>query len=215
MARWRTLHEISIVTLLIAEHGTPLAERYVAHQSVEAKAVKEQFLLCHEELGYEPLSAEQCQEIDDNFDQAIEQYGRGFRMPYGWAEGFVAKNRRGVIGLGELEAAAGRSALASHYKLASHNVHAGPHALFFRLGLIGDDVVLAGASNVGLSEPGRNTSLSLATITILGVGDPNTLDGVVAMKTVQALKLEISTAFTSAEAALAADHTRLQEAGCE
>jgi hypothetical protein len=60
----------------------------------------------------------------------IETYGKPFREPYGWADGYVPR-RSGMLGLGELEAAAERAAMASHYNLASHNVHAGPHALFF------------------------------------------------------------------------------------
>lgn len=208
MARWRTLHEISIVTVLIAEHGTALAERYLAHRAVEAWTGKEQYLLCYEQLGYEPLTEKECHEIDEAYYRAIAQFGKEFRLPYGWAAGFVPKNRRGVIGLAELEAAAGRSALASHYKLASHNVHAGPHALFFRLGLIDDSVLLAGASNAGLSEPGQNTAISLALITILSVADNSTLDGVTAMKLIQLLEREICRAFAKAEKVLEADHVR-------
>ncbi len=208
MARWRTLHEISIVTVLITEHGTALAERYLAHRAVEAKMGKEQYLLCHAQLGYAPLTDQECHEIDEAYDHAIAQFGKDFRLPYGWAVGFVPKNRRGAVGLAELEAAAGRSALASHYKLASHNVHAGPHALFFRLGLIDDSVLLAGASNAGLSEPGQNTAISLALITILGVADKSTLDGVAAMKVIQILKREVCEAFAKAEKALEVDHAR-------
>lgn len=206
MARWRTLHEISVVTVLIAEHGAPLAERYVAHRAIEAKAGKEQFLLCYEKLSYTPLTADECREIDEAYDVALARFGKDFRLPYGWAAGFAPKNRRGVIGLAELEAAAGRSAFASHYKLASHNVHAGPHALFFRLGLIDNSFLLAGRSNAGLSEPGQNTAISLSLITILAIGDDSTLDGVVAMKVIEMLRDEISRAFFKAEEALKADH---------
>src|SRR5665647_2086754 len=55
MARWRTLHEIGIVMILINEHGEQLAERYIAHSAVEAKSSKDQYALCYEQLGYQPL----------------------------------------------------------------------------------------------------------------------------------------------------------------
>lgn len=51
MARWRTLHEISIVITLINEHGEPLAERYIAHRAIEAKTGKDQYMQCCEQLG--------------------------------------------------------------------------------------------------------------------------------------------------------------------
>ena len=208
MARWRTLHEISIVMALMHDHGEPLAERYVDHRAVEAKSGKDQYLVCYEQLGYEALNESDCYEIDEEYVRIIEKYGKEFGGPYGWAEGYVTKNGRGRLGLGDLEVAAGRSAMASHYKLASHNVHAGPHALFFRLGLIDGPMLLAGASNAGLSEPGQNTAVTFCFISILLVRDCANFDIIVMMKILQLLRDEIPRAFAKAELKLQADHER-------
>lgn len=208
MARWRTLHEIGIVTVLMAEHGEALAERYLAHRAVEARSGKDQYSLCAEQTGYAPLTGAQCRKIEKECAVAIAKYGKAFAGPYGWADGFVRAGRRGTVSLGDLEAAAGRSAMASHYKLASYNVHAGPHALFFRLGFIDQGGFLGGASNAGLLEPGQNTALTLTLISamLLGVG-PN-LDQLVAIKILQAIQLEIPIAFATAERKLDALHAR-------
>lgn len=207
MARWRTLHEISIVMALINEHGEPLAERYIAHTAVENKSAKDQYELCYEQLGYQSLNPTECHEIEDEYASAITTYGKEFGGPYGWAAGYVPKGPRG-IGLRELEAAAGRAVMASHYKLASYNVHAGPHALFFRLGLMGETGLLAGASNAGLAEPGQNTAVSFALITFLFVNGGINLDAIVAMKLLPQLRDEISRSFVKAEHKLQADHAR-------
>lgn len=37
MARWRTLHEISVVAQVLADGGEPIAERYLEYEAVEAK----------------------------------------------------------------------------------------------------------------------------------------------------------------------------------
>lgn len=207
MARWRTLHEISIVMALMNEHGEELAERYVAHRVVEAKSGKDQYALCYESLGYQPLSSTKCRKIDEAYDCAIATYGKEFGGPYGWASGYVPKSSRGRIGLGDIEAAAGRAAMASHYRLASYNVHAGPHALFFRLGLMSDEPgLLAGASNAGLTEPGQNTAVSFFFISILLARDCINLDTVVTMKLLHLLRDEIPRAFAKAERKLQADH---------
>jgi len=208
MARWRTLHEISIVMALIKEHGEQLAERYIAHQAIDAKNGKDQYLLCYEQLGYQPLGLDECREIDKEYELAISKYGKEFRGPYGWTAGYVAAGPSGRIGLGELEAAAGRSEMASYYKFASHNVHAGSHALFFRLGLMGEAGLLAGASNAGLMEPGQNTAFSLTLVSVLLVGDNVTLDSVVAMKTMQLLRDKIPIVFAKADRRLKTDHER-------
>jgi hypothetical protein len=207
MARWRTLHEITIVIILVKDHGEPLAERYIAHRAIEAKSEKDYYARCHAQLGYQPIDHETCREIDEAHQQAIVTYGKEFGGPYGWAAGYVPKGGR-PLRLGDLEAAAGRSALASHYKLASYNIHAGPHALFFRLGLIGEAKLLAGASNAGLLEPGQNTAISLALISIMVVGENPTLDDVVAMKLLQLLSREIPPLFADASRRLEADHRR-------
>ncbi|HEY1933755.1 MAG TPA: hypothetical protein VGG99_17215 [Acetobacteraceae bacterium] len=148
-----------------------------------------------------------CREIEKSYEQAIGKYGRNFGGPYGWADGYVPKGKR-QIGLGDLEAAAGRSAFSSHYKLASYNVHAGPHALFFRLGLMDESGFLAGASNAGLSEPGQNTALSLTLISVLLVGTQPNLDNVVSMKILILLSREVPNLLDRARLKLQADHER-------
>lgn len=207
MARWRTLHEIGIVMVLMREHGEQLAERYIAHRAVEDKAGMDQYALCYERLGYEELDKSECREIEDAYEHAINTHGKDFRGPYGWAAGFVNKGKRG-IGLAELEAAAGRSLMASHYRLASHNVHAGPHALFFRLGLMGEAGLLAGASNAGLTEPGQNTAITFTLISVQLVGDCINFDRLVVMKIMLKLRNEIPLAFARADRKLQADHAR-------
>jgi hypothetical protein len=205
MARWRTLHEITIVTVLMKDHGEPLAERYIAHQAVEAKSGKDQYAQCYAQLGYEPIDHETSEKIDSAYEQAIATYGKEFSAPYGWAAGYVSKGAR-QLGLGDLESAAGRSGLASHYKLASYNVHAGPHALFFRLGLMGEPKLLAGASNAGLTEPGQNTAVSLSLISVLLLNDNPNLDDIMTMKLLQMISRKIPHLFAIAERKLRADH---------
>lgn len=91
MARWRTLHEISIVMALINEYGEQLAERYIAHRVVEDKSGKDQYELCHEQLGYPPLTKKESNDIEKAFKAAISKYGKEFSGPYGWAAGMFQK----------------------------------------------------------------------------------------------------------------------------
>jgi hypothetical protein len=199
MARWRTLHEIAIVTVLMSVHGEPLAERYLEHRYVEAKVAKDQYKWCGEMLGYEPLNEGEIRSIEEEYERVIRNYGKTFRAQYGWAEGFVRPGSRGSIGLGELEAAAGRQAFASHYKLASQNVHASPNSIFFRLGLLTDSDLLAGASAHGLVEPAQHTVLILGLITTLQMHEVATLDNLLFCKSLQLLVSEVLDAIARAE----------------
>ncbi|NDU80305.1 MAG: hypothetical protein G3I11_02995 [Ferrovum sp.] len=98
--------------------------------------------------------------------------------------------------------------MASYYKLASYNVHAGPHALFFRLALMGESGLLSGTSNAGLIEPGQNTAVSFTLISIMLVRDCINMDIVVTMKLLQQLRDEIPRAFAKANSKLQADQKR-------
>jgi hypothetical protein len=52
--------------------------------------------------------------------------------------------------------------------MASHNVHANPRGVFFRLGLYPDNehILLAGPSTAGFAEPGHGAAISLGGVTI-------------------------------------------------
>ena len=54
--------------------------------------------------------------------------------------------------------------LRPYYRMASDNVHPNAHGAFYRMGmgLDGNDrrVLLAGASNMGLADPGHGTAMS-------------------------------------------------------
>jgi hypothetical protein len=162
MARWRTLHEISVVATLIADHGDELAERYLAHESVEANAILKVRLETFKELGYKPPSKREIAHAERVHLAALAQFGPEFGRTHGWA----AKHVKPCNSFADLARAAGRSKLRSHYKLASHNVHAGIKGITHKLGAMGQRIIVAGASNAGLHEPGQNAAITLCLITL-------------------------------------------------
>jgi hypothetical protein len=90
--------------------------------------------------------------------------------------------------------------------MASHNVHANPKGVFFKLGLLGEtDTLLAGPSNAGLADPGHATALSLVLISSLLLHLYPTLDNNIVMKVIQELGGEIGSALLSAHKKLEAD----------
>jgi hypothetical protein len=55
--RWRTLHEIAVVTIVLAESAASLSERFLLHEPVEDLAVARAYNERHEALGVEPIDA--------------------------------------------------------------------------------------------------------------------------------------------------------------
>jgi hypothetical protein len=92
--------------------------------------------------------------------------------------------------------------------MASHNVHANPKGVFFKLGILAESqVLLAGPSDAGLADPGHGTALSLLNVTgaLVGVQGMPPIDSTVALLMLVQLSAEIGESFGEAHERLQAD----------
>jgi hypothetical protein len=197
-ARWRTLHEIAVVSTFIAKHGTETARRYLAHDAVESyKAARQYQDQCHA-IGHKPLSREEMAKIQRRYTEALTRYDNSFKGSYGWAA-FVLNKAAPTFR--DIEHDVKLDNLSPYYKLASHNVHANPKGISFKLGLGPDrgKVLLAGPSNTGLLDPAQCTALSLLQTTSALLGIRPNLDGVVIMKVLIKLEREIALVFAATQ----------------
>lgn len=196
MARWRTLHEIAAVAHLIQLHGDDLAVRYERHQIVESWKGAQQYQKHQKRLRQEPIDNETLESIKTEYDRAIKNYGQEFKTQYGWAAAHLKKSAPTVK---DIQEAAGIDYLAPYYKMASHNVHANPKGVMFKLGLVGEaDILLAGSSNAGLADPGHATALSLVHMSALLLDFFPTLDNMVRVKIMHQLEAETGEALLAA-----------------
>jgi hypothetical protein len=213
MARWRTMQEIAAVAYLIGQHGDSLAERYVAHQVVEARGAAIQYRKYQDRLGQEPITDIEYDKIEKAYQAALQIYGDAFAGQYGWAAEYAGKKKKPNVtkkkdkgpSMADIQEAASIDHMGPYYRMASHNVHANPKGVFFKLGLIGEsEVLLAGPSNAGLTDPGHATALSLMQISSALMKQNPTIDNVAAVKVMQRLADEVG-------AALFAAHNKLEE----
>ncbi len=211
MARWRTLHEVAVVASFVAVHGEDLAERYVLHQAVESKRAAENYIECRPRLGYEPLDPKEIQAIKNSYDTVIARYGPDYaKGDYGWAGHHLGLAKPTFK---DIERATGVDDLRAHYRMASHNVHANSKGVFFKLGLLNEcQILLAGPSNAGLTEPGQCAALSLAQVSAAIGGLQPTLDNDVALHIISQLVPEIAEVFGEAHDRLAADDAKFSAA---
>jgi Family of unknown function (DUF5677) len=203
MARWRTLHEVSVVTSFIAAHGEELAERYILHQIVESKKAAGDYQRCYQRLGYEALDEKEVKSLETSCTALVRRFGSDFEHAYGWAAQHIRKSRPTIA---DIERAAGIDHLRAHYRMASHNVHANPKSVYFQLGVMGEpEVLLAGPSNAGLADPGHAAAISLAHVSATLVTLDSTLDNVTALRMIAQLVNEVGEAFGVAEDRLKLD----------
>lgn len=209
MARWRTLHEVTCVAMVLDEGGDELAERYLAHELVEAKKALTQYQQCHAGLGYAPFSAREARRIDRGFDSVVAKYGPAFVSDYGWAAAHLGISRPTFR---QIEEAAGRAMMRSHYKMASQNVHAGTKGIAHRLSAFDRGFVpIAGASNVGFVEPGQNLGLSLLHFTMLLLPKRWTLDKMALLTALIDLEHQIGPALAKSERSITREERRIRK----
>ncbi|MFD5081990.1 DUF5677 domain-containing protein [Kitasatospora sp. NPDC058406] len=114
-ARWRGLHEVSVIAQVLAEFGrvpayTDLSERFLLHDIVHNAGDARLYQEHYEKLGWESLSTDTIARIEATRDELVHQFGEHYAFPYGWA-----------IGLPGMEAGVNQNAL---YRLAEiHPLH--------------------------------------------------------------------------------------------
>ncbi len=91
-ARWRTLHELAVVSATIAAGDEALADRFLLHAEVEdwqdVHAANE-----HTLFGRGPVTAEEAAALEARHDEILEVYGRGFARSWAWADPVTSPER--------------------------------------------------------------------------------------------------------------------------
>ena len=177
-ARWRSLHEIAVVASFIKTYGNEVAERYLLHDNIESYKAATLYKKYYEILGDEPISQDEYESIKAVYDNLITRFGSSYKNNYGWAASALKKDDPNFC---DIEESSGLDHLRPYYKLASHNVHANPKGVMFRLGLLGNNsnILLAGPSNYGFTDPAQGTAFSLTLLTVTLITTKPTIDNLV------------------------------------
>lgn len=162
-ARWRVLHEVAVIAEFLSKGDDDLSERYLLYGHVESLAAVRDYQKHAEDLRHDPFGEEEIEEMKARQAHLCERFGSHFKKSYGWAVPPFAKppNFR------RIEEATEIGHYRPYYRMASHPNHAGPKGIAFDIGLAKDqgEVMLAGPSNVGLSDPGHGMCISLSQLT--------------------------------------------------
>ncbi len=196
-ARWRTLHEVSVIAGFISEHGQEVAERYILHTGIESYKAALQHQKHYRALGWSPFSEAEMSHLKAQYDKLIKQFGKDFKNDYGWASKVLSNPRPTFF---DIEQNAGLEHVHPFVKIANTNIHASAKGIAHRLGLLPDMVILlAGSSIYGLGDPGRNTAFSLILLTATTLLYKPDVEQLVNIQAMQGLHLEIHDAFYEVE----------------
>ncbi len=189
---------------VLSEAGEALVARYVDHESIESAKAAAEDKTHAEPLGFEPLDADELEEINREADAARARHGPGFASPYGWAAAITGKSRPSFA---DVERLAEMERYRPWYRLASHAVHANPKSFTANISQpIGSLRLMSGATNYGLAEAGQGTATSLVQATAaLIAGDAASLTELIMLKSLLELAGSAQRAFVEAEGALDED----------
>ncbi|MYB30353.1 MAG: hypothetical protein F4Y18_04880 [Cenarchaeum sp. SB0663_bin_5] len=161
LARWRTLHEVRVVFLLLAAEGEQLSRRYLAHDNAERLRGQREYEGTWGTLGLEP-PAWTVAEREDTKAQLAAEFGSEFLSDYGWAAEVINRAPR----FKDLQRHVGLDDWRGYYRMASHGTHANPMGVTWNIQDLGDtNMAWAGPSNAGLVDPAQCSLIALTDIT--------------------------------------------------
>ncbi|GAA5043751.1 hypothetical protein GCM10011506_47190 [Marivirga lumbricoides] len=165
LARWRTLHETSVVFLTLFTNDLEVSKMFYEYQFIEKLKRLETYEIHHATLNWRPSDGDTVKMLQKKRDELHDLYGAGFLKEYGWTIKFLSNRKRNFKGL---EEKVGLDYLRPFYQWANKGVHAGPEGLFTRLGFNDINIprgYLAGPSRYGMLNPMQFTTYSLLKMT--------------------------------------------------
>ncbi len=163
LARWRTLHEVWVVFLLLADGDSELSRRYLVHEVVESLKGQKEYEETWEALGLEPPDWRAAEREKTRTELAAE-FGRAFLYAYGWAAPLFNDS---APKFRQLQESVEMDDWRGYYRMASHGTHANSKGILWNIqSLATVDAVLAGPSNAGLVDPAQCSLIALAGTTV-------------------------------------------------
>lgn len=162
LARWRTLHELTVIAAFLKDHDETLARRFLEHEAITAWWDAQAYQRHAKRLQERPFTDAEMRTLARDRTRLLATYGKEYDQPWGWLVGVVANPS-----FAALESAAELDHWRPLYRDANAAMHGGPKRLSYRLGV--EDAVrtwLTGPSNLGLQQPGIYTSISLSIATV-------------------------------------------------
>ncbi|MEW6664116.1 MAG: DUF5677 domain-containing protein [Thermodesulfobacteriota bacterium] len=164
-SRWRTLHELAVISLFLRDTDNEVSRRYLDHDYVKRFKEAKDYMSCYRKLGYPPLGRKELNRVKRGHSRMIDNYGSDFEYRVGFE--WIPKSLLGDRTFRSLANYVRMGRLHPYYSLSCNAVHGGARG-FYRLGVMDqyqDKVLAVGPSNFGLADPMQNAAISLWHIT--------------------------------------------------
>ncbi|MFZ3077421.1 MAG: DUF5677 domain-containing protein [Candidatus Aenigmatarchaeota archaeon] len=167
-ARWRTLHELAVISFFLSANNSEVSQRYLEHEMIKKFKEAKDYRNYYKKLGFPSFGRKDFNRLKKEKEKLCNKYNDKFQGEYGWIPSKILSDRN----FRTLEKHVRLDRLHPFYNLSNDAVHGGPKG-FYRLGLMNawqDKLHLVGASNYGLALPIQNTVISLLHVTVCLLG---------------------------------------------
>ena len=158
LARWRSLFEISVTSLVIHKYGKEVAIDYIKHGNIKTVEGIQEYQKTAERMSLEPYTEKEIEnalKLKDSLNEGETHWH--------WARKYT-----GFSKLEKLREHVGLDHWSHNYKLASRNIHADYSEMRSLLGMeeAKEDLLLVGQSNSGMTLPAHITAIMLNQISL-------------------------------------------------
>lgn len=200
-ARWRALHELTVISDFLSKHDQITAKRFLLHSQIEEYKLMETYQQAAKRLGWTPVSPKTLTNQKQIVDRLRSKYGNAFLKDYGWAAHIIKKPKQEKVTFADIEALADRDNFIFAVKMAHKHVHASAYGTLHPLGASPtDDFLIAGGSIYGLDEPGKQAAQALCVVTANLLLSRNDLEDLVTMNALVPIRDDLWAAFNDSEA---------------
>ena len=179
IARWRTLHEVVVISYFIRKNGHEIAYKFLLHDAIESYNSIEKYIRKPElfEKHQRALNGllpplEELTNIKKIKEMLCEKFDPEFENTYGWAANIIPdpKNIQEFLknpNFSNIEENVGLDHLRPYYKMANISVHAGSKGIKFSLTSSKNYSLCSGPAILGMADPGQLSAISLFQINVI------------------------------------------------
>jgi hypothetical protein len=173
LARWRSLHEITMTFVFLKNGPIELVGMYQDFDVIEKYRRLQSVVIHHKELGW-PAPTEEVEILRLRTEEVKQKYGTDFAGSYGWTKLVLPKGKRTISGIEEY---VGFNHIRSLYSYAGDDIHAGIGGIATNHGTsLEENVPNWGGKNIfNFIDPVQFTTSTLYTLTYYLVSGFDTL----------------------------------------
>lgn len=196
LGRWRTIHEVAVVSKFLCEQDISVSERYLLYRQIQRYKILKEYEKYQGRANLTPLKKDELQRAKQVHDKTISTHGKEIQRDWGWAEPVIEKPT-----FRKIEEYVKLDHWQPRYKWSCQDIHAAyrPHDQMLGTAESLEPVLLTGPSDSGLTDPAHMMSISLAIVTGSLIQLAPNLDGAIYMQVLLLLADEIGTAFLAAD----------------